>query len=205
MNDNGYFRVAAVVPPVTPGDCEANVKGIVEILRTLDGRGVRLAVMPELSLTGYTCGDLFHNALLLRQAREAINAIAEATAELGVTVIVGAPIVKDDALYNCAVAIGGGGVLMAVPKSYLPNYNEFYEKRLFTSGSGVTGDMLDEGIPFGTDLLLSVDGVKVGVEICEDLWTPQPPSTAATLAGAQVVCNLSASDDIIGKLSLIHI
>lgn len=203
MEDKGYIRVAAAVPPVTVADCDANVKGIREMLEELDWRGVRLFVLPELCVTGYTCGDLFHNALLLEDARRGVLELARATETLGVTAIVGAPLVVDDALYNCAVAVGGGRVLAVVPKSYLPNYNEFYEKRLFTSGLGVTGRTIDlgtgEAVPFGTDCLLEVDGVKVGVEICEDLWTALPPSTAASLGGAQVICNLSASDDIIGK------
>ncbi|MDE6628580.1 MAG: NAD(+) synthase [Muribaculaceae bacterium] len=200
MNHNGYLRVAAAVPPVTLADCRANAQGIVDMLAELDRQGVRLAVMPELCVTGYSCGDLFHNALLLDEAAQALGEIAAATAGRGVTLIVGVPLVKDDALYNCAVAVGGGKVLMAVPKSYLPNYNEFYEKRLFTSGHGVIDSVIwEDEIPFGTDCLLEVDGVRVGLEICEDLWTPLPPSTDAALAGAQVICNLSASDDIIGK------
>lgn len=200
--DNGFFRVAAVVPSVTVADPAANAKDIVSAFSGLEERGVELAVFPELCVTGYTCGDLFHSSLLLDAAEDALRQIASATDGLHLTAVVGCPVRIGSALYNCGVAVGGGRILAVVPKTYLPNYNEFYEKRLWTSGAGVETSVFDA--PFGTHNLIEVSGVKVGIEICEDLWTPVPPSCHASLAGAQVIVNLSASDDIIGKYAYLR-
>ena len=197
---DGFFRVAAAVPPVTIADPAANAEAIAQICTTLAAEGVELAVFPELSVTGYTCGDLFHTSTLLAGALDALRSLAEASAEWhGLTAVVGAPLRYANALYNCAVAIANGHIQAIVPKTYLPNYNEFYEKRLFTGAApDLSGTLLDA--PFSARQLLELSGgVKVGVEICEDLWTPIPPSSRLALAGAQVVVNLSASDDLIGK------
>lgn len=194
---NDFFRVAAAIPAVTVADPQANADSIIEMLGQLDRQGVALAVFPELCVTGYTCGDLFHSQPLLDAAREALDKIAHATLTMGVTAIVGAPVRHNNSLYNCGVAIGGGKILMMVPKTYLPNYNEFYEKRLWTSGAGI--DTLTDGIPLTTRQLLKVGRAKIGVEVCEDLWTPVPPSCGAAMSGADIIANLSASDDIIGK------
>lgn len=200
--NNGFFRVAAVVPRVTVADPAANAGDIISAIRLLEDEGVALAVFPELCVTGYTCGDLFHSSLLLDAAAAALEQIAAATAGLRLTAVVGCPVRLGGALYNCGVAVAGGRVLAVVPKTYLPNYNEFYEKRLWTSGAGVEGSVF--GAPFGCHTLVEVSGVKVGIEICEDLWTPVPPSCHASLAGAQVIANLSASDDIIGKYAYLR-
>lgn len=194
---NDFFRVAAAVPAVTVADPQANADSIIEMLGQLDRQGVELAVFPELCVTGYTCGDLFHSQPLLDAALEALDKIARATLTLNVTAIVGAPVRHNNSLYNCGVAIAGGKILMMVPKTYLPNYNEFYEKRLWTSGAGI--DTLADGIPLTTRQLLKVGRAKIGVEVCEDLWTPVPPSCGTAMAGADIIANLSASDDIIGK------
>ncbi|MDE6527962.1 MAG: NAD(+) synthase, partial [Muribaculaceae bacterium] len=200
--DNGFFRVSAVVPHVTVADPAANARDIISMFGILEEEGVELAVFPELCVTGYTCGDLFHSSLLLDSAENALRQIAEATAGLHLTAVVGCPLRVGSGLYNCGVAVGGGRVLAVVPKTYLPNYNEFYEKRLWASGAGVEGELF--GAPFGCRTLTEVSGVKVGIEICEDLWTAVPPSSHAALAGAQVIVNLSASDDIIGKYAYLR-
>ncbi len=192
-----FFRVAAAVPAVTVADPQANADSIISMLRSLDSQNVALAVFPELCVTGYTCGDLFHSSVLLEGARKALDTIARATASMSLTAVVGAPVLHNSRLYNCGIAIAAGKILMMVPKTYLPNYNEFYEKRLWTSGAGV--DTTVDGIPLTTRRLLTVGPATVGIEICEDLWTPVPPSCGASLAGANVIANLSASDDIIGK------
>lgn len=199
---NGFMRVAAVVPEVKLADCMANASEIVALAKLAAAGGSRLIVFPEMSVTGYTCGDLFHSSTLLADSDRAIAMIAAETAELQSLIIVGAPVVSDEGmLYNCGVAIASGRVLGAVPKSYLPNYNEFYEKRWWRSGVGVKtkATVAGQTVDLRSDMLLTVDGVRIGVELCEDLWTAIPPSSRHALAGAEVIANLSASDDIIGK------
>lgn len=188
--NTGYFRVAAAVPSVNVADVEHNVESIVKMCKELDDKGVMLAVFPELSVTGYTCADLFHQERLIEAAVAGIDRLQEFSNTVNLVFIVGAPVRHNGALYNCAIAISGGEILAIVPKTYLPNYNEFYEKRWFTPANS-------EG--FNNDVIIDINGVKVGMEICEDLWTPIPPSTELALAGAHVIVNLSASNDIIGK------
>lgn len=196
---DGFLRVAAATLPVTVGDTTANVSQILRSARELARRGVRVAVMPELCVTGYTCGDLFHNSTLLRGAEEGVRALACASKEFpSMLLVVGAPLRYGNKLLNCAVALAGGRVVCAVPKTYIPNYNEFYERRWFDSGAGVNGTVMGD-VPLGQGRLVDVCGVKVGMEICEDLWVPVPPSCGLALHGAEVVLNLSASDDLIGK------
>lgn len=198
----GFIRVSAAVPSVTLADVNANVDSIIETLETLEKRGVRIAVFPEMSLTGYTCGDLFHQSELLDDVLVGIERLKEVSSRCGIMFVVGAPLSVLDTLYNCAVAFAGGKVVAVVPKTYLPNYNEFYERRWFASGAELPCGAMewgDDKAPFGTDILIDVDGVGVGIEICEDLWTPVPPSTRAALNGAEIILNLSASDDLIGK------
>ena len=197
-----FFRVAAAVPAVSIADPAANADSIIEQIRHLNDRQVDLAVFPELCVTAYTCGDLFHSSILLDASDEALRRIAQATEGLNIVAIVGAPVRHNNALYNCGVAIGRGRILMMVPKTYLPNYNEFYEKRLWTSGASV--DTTVNGIPLTTRQILDINGVSVGIEICEDLWTAIPPSSTTSLAGAQIIANLSASDDIIGKYAYLR-
>lgn len=200
-HNQGYFRVAAVAPRLQVADCQYNAEQIIAAAKDAAGRGARLIVFPEMSVTAYTCGDLFHNATLLSEAAKGIETIREASTGINAVIIVGAPLTGEylrerdtlgehplNALYNCAVAIARGDIASIWAKTYIPNYNEFYEKRWWPIGATVPA-------------LLDIDGVKVGVEICEDLWAPIPPSTRAALAGADVVANLSASDDVIGKYS----
>lgn len=188
--NTGYFRVAAAVPGVNVADVDHNIDSIMDMCKTLDSKGVMLAVFPELCVTGYTCADLFHQERLIEAAADGINRLREFSTTVNLVFIVGSPIRHNGALYNCAVAISGGEILAILPKTYLPDYNEFYEKRWFVPAN-------PEGM--ANDTLLDINGIKVGIEICEDLWTPMPPSTSQALAGAQVLVNLSASNDVIGK------
>lgn len=185
----GYFRVAAAVPHVNVADVDYNVEQIKAMAKELDHLGVQLSVFPELCVTAYTCADLFHQQTLLNAAERAVESLKEFTRDLDSVIIIGTPMRIEGAVYNCGIALGKGEILNVTPKTYLPDYNEFYEKRWFqprhSSANGST--------------LLSINGVKVGIEICEDLWAPIPPSTKLALAGAQVIVNLSASDDLIGK------
>ena len=185
----GYFRVAAAVPHVNVADVDYNVEQIKAMAKELDRLGVQLSVFPELCVTAYTCADLFHQQTLLNAAQRGVESLKEFTRDLDSVIIIGAPMRIDGAVYNCGIALGKGEILNVIPKTYLPDYNEFYEKRWFQPSH----------ISANTPTLLSINGVKVGIEICEDLWAPIPPSTKLALAGAQIIVNLSASDDLIGK------
>jgi len=164
--------------------------------------GASLLVLPELALTGYTCADLFFQRSLLDAAEAGLSEIIDFSREMPeMFVSVGLPVAREGQLYNCAAAVCGGILLGIIPKSYIPNYGEFYEKRWFSSGLGISGYVTVCGVqvPFGTDIIFEHSGVKIGVEICEDLWSPLPPSIRQALAGAQIILNLSASDELIGK------
>lgn len=202
MKSTEYIRVSACSPLVSLADADANLSNISRLVEAARSCGSNVALFPELSLTGYTCADLFRNTLLLESAENALMRVAELTAGNNMFVVVGAPLAFGDGLYNCAVACSGGEILGAVPKSYIPNYNEFYEKRWFSSGFGIIGETIrigDRSYPFGTDLLFDIDGVLTAIEICEDLWVPVAPSSKAALAGATMILNLSATDELIGK------
>lgn len=168
------------------------------------GVGAGVMVFPELSVTGYTCGDLFADGLLIGQAEDCLAKLIKETAGLGVICAVGVPVRHNGKLYNCAAVFSGGRLLGLVPKTHIPNYEEFYELRWFVSGAGLPcGAEIDyaghERVPFGTDLLFGEGNVKIAVEICEDLWTPCPPSSAHAVNGANIILNLSASDELAGK------
>jgi NAD+ synthase (glutamine-hydrolysing) len=168
----------------------------------LAGEGCRLIVFPELCLTGYSCADLFHFPALQKQALVALGQLAETTANLGCLAVVGLPLSVESRLYNVAAVIGGGRVLGYVPKSFLPNSGEFYERRWFSPAATLRATELD-GVPIGTDLLFEVPdlpGFVLGVEICEDLWTVVPPSSLAALVGATILANPSASNEVLGKV-----
>lgn len=207
MTKTGFMRVAAAVPRVQPADVDSNTDAIISMIRQGRDSGAQLIVFPELCITGYTCADLFHNATLLAAVEPALKRIAEATAaENSPLVIVGAPVAANGTLYNCGVAIRGR-IIAVIPKTYIPNYNEFYEKRWWHSApksNSLISLCGQDDVPFGTSILLGMDEAKIGVEICEDLWTPIPPSTRAALAGAEIIVNLSASNDIIGKYNYLR-
>lgn len=200
----GFLKVAAVTPKIKVADPFYNAKeigkGIEEALR----RGAKLIVFPELCLTGYTCGDLFLQEILLTQTMEALTEVREATENSDALVFVGLPLVRRHKLYNVAAVLQDGEILAFIPKRYLPSYAEFYETRHFEAGNLAPEPFLyeDKEIPFGTDILFQVDAVRgltVGCEICEDIWAPESPATAHALAGATVIVNLSASNETVGK------
>ena len=202
MTEYGYLRVGAAVPNVRVSNVEFNLNGILDLVKDADSKECDVLVFPELSVTGYTCGDLFEQTLLIKKATEAVVDLATETASLPVLFAVGCPVVAYGKRYNCAVIIAGGKILGIVPKIHIPNYGEFYEKRWFESGEGIINqEILFAGrrVPFGTDLLFEYKGAKIGVEICEDLWVPNPPSTSLCQAGADIILNMSASDELIGK------
>lgn len=201
---DGFIKVAAITPKITVADPIANTE---EILRRIDEamtRQAKLLVFPELCLTGYTCQDLFYQRTLLEQAKEALVKVVEYTKNKDAIVYIGLPLEVQGKLYNVAAVICRGEILGFIPKRFLPNYNEFYEVRQFTPGPVEVMDIIFDGkvIPFGSQLLIEVpevNGLIIGCEICEDLWTPNPPSTNHCLAGATLVVNLSASNELVGK------
>ena len=204
VTDYGFVRVAAVVPQVNVADVEGNVTHMVESLDDAVAAGAHIVVFPELCLTGYTCGDLFGNELLLDAAEQALVLLCERYKDVPVMAIVGAPLRCSGHLFNCAVVINGGS-MWVVPKTYIPNYKEFYEKRWFTTSNitaiaGKDSIMVGgEAVPFGTHMIFEAGRARVAVEICEDLWVPAPPSSIAAINGANVIVNLSASNELIGK------
>ncbi len=200
----GFVKVAAAVPTVKVADVDYNVQQIESLLAQAEGKGVEVMVTPELCLTGYSCQDLFREQLLLDKAEEGIIQLLDFTRKLDTILIVGAPIVINGLLYNSAVVIQRGQVLGVVPKTYLPNYGEFYEKRWFASAQDLNPTdiyLAGSSVHVSAEpvLFTTVDGVKFGVEICEDVWAPIPPSNNLALAGADIIMNLSASDELIGK------
>ena len=195
---DGFFRVAACVPPVALADPMANAEAIVAMARELDELGVELAVFPELCIPGYSCGDLFHNAALLEGCASAMAYLKEQTKDFDVALAVGVPVMSGTQLFNCAVVVHRGDEKCTVAKSYIPNYNEFYERRMFVPAA-VPGQALSEMQRPVASTLYNLNGVLIGFDICEDLWVPIPPSCHAAMAGATIICNLSASPDIIGK------
>ncbi|MGA1800271.1 NAD(+) synthase [Sphingomonas sp. 4RDLI-65] len=205
IHTHGLIRVAAATPRASVGDTAANAAATIALARDADAQGVDLIVFPELNLTSYAIDDLHLQTAQQRATLAAIAAVVEASADLRPVLLVGAALVRNGRLYNCALAIAHGRVLGVVPKTFLPNYREFYEKRWFASGAGMTGLTIDLGgeeVPFGTDLIFAahdLPGFVFHAEICEDYWAPTPPSTAGALAGALICCNLSASNIVIGK------
>ena len=200
----GLVKVAAAVPAVKVADVEYNVLQIESLIAQAEGQGVEVMVFPELCLTGYTCQDLFKEQLLIDKAEEGLFMLLDFTRKLDVIVIVGLPVQIGSLLYNCAVVIQSGTLLGVVPKTYLPNYGEFYEKRWFASAQDLTPqDVYLAGSPVHITpeptIFNTCDGARFGIEICEDVWAPTPPSNRLSLAGADIIFNLSASDELIGK------
>ena len=200
----GYLRVGAIVPSLEVGNVQKNTLEIIEQIKKASLEQVQIVTTPELSLTGYTCSDLFFQDVLLEESILGLEKILESTKNLDIISIIGLPIKIKNKLYNCAVVIQKGKILGAVPKSYLPNYNEFYEKRWFESGIGLNEKitLLGQTVPVTTDLLFQDEEDSTytfAIEICEDLWSSNPPSTRHAESGAMVIFNLSASNEIIGK------
>lgn len=198
----GFFKICSYVPVVRIGDVNFNISQIIEGISKASEMDVECIVFPELSITGYTCGDLFQQELLMKEAEKGIKRILEAKLSDNILIAVGCPVGAFGKRYNCAIIINGDKILGIVPKIHIPNYSEFYEKRWFESGWNISFDTIDfagQKVDFGTNLIFTHKGVKIGVEICEDLWVPQPPSGSLTQAGAEVILNLSASDELIGK------
>lgn len=200
----GYLRVGAIVPSLEVGNVQKNTLEIIEQIKKASLEQVQIVTTPELSLTGYTCSDLFFQDVLLEESILGLEKLLESTKDLDIISIIGLPIKIKNKLYNCAVVIQKGKILGAVPKSYLPNYNEFYEKRWFESGIGLNEKitLLGQTVPVTTDLLFQDEEDSTytfAIEICEDLWSSNPPSTRHAESGAIVIFNLSASNEIIGK------
>lgn len=200
----GFITVAAAIPSVKVADTEYNIKQIEDFVAQAEGRGVEIIVFPELSVTGYSCQDLFLQQLLVEQAEVAVMQLLDFSRKLDIICIVGAPVNISGSLYNCAVVIQHGVILGIIPKTYLPNYGEFYEKRWFTSSKDLKPtDIRYAGnsvsITPGPTLFRTSDNALFGVEICEDVWAAEPCSNKLALAGADIIFNLSASDELIGK------
>lgn len=203
----GFITVAAAVPAVRVADTEYNVREMENIIACAEGQGIEIVCFPELGVTGYSCQDLFNGQLLPDMAEEALVRLLNFTRSLDIIAIIGMPVVANDVLLNCAVIIQHGSVLGIVPKTYLPNYNEFYEKRWFASADELNGDTVIylAGSPVTISsvpkVFTTTGGARFGVEICEDVWAPVPPSSNLALAGADIIFNLSASDELTGKHS----
>lgn len=201
----GFVRAAAAVPEVKVADCRFNAEAVIRLVREADAGQAQFLVFPELCLTAYSCGDLLHQDILIKEAESQLFRILEHTAMTNVLAVLGMPVHSEGKLFNCAVAIQKGIIIGAVPKTYIPGYKEFYEERWFSAGDehvGETARLCGQEIPFGTDLLFECKQdhrICLGVEICEDLWVPVPPSSYQAVSGAVLLFNLSASTEEVGK------
>ena len=201
---NGFVKVAAATPDIRVADVEFNTQNIINVMEEAQKNGAKILVFPELCVTGYTCSDLFDHSVLLKASRKALLEIAENTNDKDMLVFVGAPLEVNGKLYNVAAAMNQGEIIGFTTKTFLPNYGEFYEMRQFTPGPQTVREITFEGkkIPFGPQILFQAEGMEelvVAAEICEDVWSPVPPSIQAALEGATVIVNCSASDETIGK------
>lgn len=201
----GYVRVASLVPALEVANVDKNVEELIREIKKADNKDVNIVVTPELSITGYSCADLFHQDILIEESLEGLRQIVKETKDIDIISIVGLPIRHENKLFNCAAVIEKGHILGIVPKTYIPSYGEFYEKRWFSSSKEIENHWIkldDEIIPFGTNILFQDKENKeicFGIEICEDVWSPYPPSINHALHGATILCNLSASNEVIGK------
>jgi NAD+ synthase (glutamine-hydrolysing) len=203
---NGFARVAAVTPPIRVADCKYNAERILRVMEKARDEGVTVLCLPELCLTGYTCGDLFGQETLIASALEALSELIERSADLPVFTIAGLPLAYEGKLFNVAAAFCRGRLLGIVPKTHLPNYGEFYEMRHFSPALPETNRLTACGadVPMGVKILFQNElepDLRIGIELCEDLWIPIPPSSHHAMAGALVIANPSASDEVIGKAS----
>ena len=199
-----FVKVAAACPLTRVGDTKYNLDNIVTCIEEAAEKNTKFIVFPELCITSYTCSDLFLNNTLLNNSNQAIKELLDKTKAIDMLIAIGAPLKFNNVLYNCAYIIFKGRILGIVPKSYLPNYSEFYEKRWFTEGIGIVNEMVSlpfqDSIPFGTNLIFSSEHFNFGFEICEDLWVTIPPSSYLSLIGADIIGNLSASNELVSKM-----
>ena len=205
LKEQGFVRVGAVVPKLKIADTEFNCNEIIKQIEITSNNKIQIVVFPELCVTGYTCQDLFEQDTLLEEAEKALNKILDYTNNLDIICIIGMPIKAENQLFNTAVVIQKGKILGIVPKTFIPNYGEFYEKRWFASSKNANKkeiEILDQKVPFGIDLLFKDkenNEICFGIEICEDIWAVEPPSNKLALLGANIIFNLSASNEVIGK------
>lgn len=199
----GFVKVAAAVPHVRVADCKFNAERATELILSADEKGVQVVVFPELNLTGYSCGDLFAQTLLIEQAELALMQVLNDTRQSEAIVIVGLPISVSSVLFNCAVVLRKGKIWGVIPKTYLPNYKEFYEKRWFAPATTFTDERIirlcGQSVPLSSKLIFDTMGFNFGVELCEDVWATIPPSSTLALQGADIIFNLSADTENIGK------
>lgn len=203
----GFVKVAAAVPRVKIADCKYNAGQLESLIAIADGKGVQIITFPEMCITAYTCGDLFGQQLLLEEAEMGLMQILNNTRQLDIISILGMPIAVNSTVINAAVVIQKRKILGVVPKTYLPNYKEFYEQRWFTSALQVAEDnvrLCGQIVPMGTNLLFETSDTTFGIEICEDLWSTIPPSSTLALQGAEILFNLSADNEGIGKHSYLR-
>ena len=198
---SGFLKVCAVSPRVTVAGVQSNLNTALQEIEKANKNKVQILVFPELFLSGYTCGDLFLQTALQDACKSALTAVCRATENSALVVVIGLPLKFGASLYNCAAVVQNGMVVAVIPKTYIPNYNEYYEKRWFASGDGVNGTLKLNGqeVPFGQTLVRLSDDAVLGVEICEDLWTPSTPGTSLALSGANIIVNLSASNEVVTK------
>jgi NAD+ synthase (glutamine-hydrolysing) len=200
---HGFYRVTSVVPKLILADTNSNSKEIIKLIKEAYSNDSSIILFPELTLTGYSVGDLFLNHHLISSQNQALQNILDKTKDINSISIIGIALLKQNRLYNCAVVIQNGVILGVVPKSYIPNKEEFYEKRYFNSGIDIKNsfiNILDKEIPFGVDLLFTdKNDITFGIEICEDLWAVSPPSNQMATNGANIILNLSASNELVGK------
>lgn len=205
LKEQGFVRVGAVVPKLKVTDTEFNCNEIIKQIEVASNNKIQIIVFPELCVTGYTCQDLFEQDTLLEEAEKALNKILDYTNNLDIICIIGMPIKAENQLFNTAVVIQKGKILGIVPKTFIPNYGEFYERRWFASSKNANKkeiEILDQKVPFGIDLLFKDkenNEICFGIEICEDIWAVEPPSNKLALLGANIIFNLSASNEVIGK------
>lgn len=198
---SGFLKVCAVSPRVTVAGVQSNLNAALQEIEKANKNKVQILVFPELFLSGYTCGDLFLQTALQDACKSALTAVCRATENSALVVVIGLPLKFGASLYNCAAVVQNGMVVAVIPKTYIPNYNEYYEKRWFASGDGVNGTIKlnEQEVPFGQTLIRLSDDAVLGVEICEDLWTPSTPGTSLALSGANIIVNLSASNEVVTK------
>ena len=203
--NNHFVRVAAAVPAVQVADCSYNIEKIEAMMRAAEKKAVSIITFPELSVTGYTCGDLFLQQLLLEKAEVYMQKLLQQTASLDIIAIVGLPVCDNGVILNAAVVFQHGKIWGIIPKTYLPNYKEFYEKRWFTSATDYHNCELTvcgQTVPVSPSLLFRTEETTFGIEICEDMWSTVPPSSYLALNGATLILNPSASNELVGKAEL---